>query len=119
MRFIEKLIQDTKNGDLNFVWKYNEGSKTYTYSLPKDPMNGMSLDAKRVSNTIIFPNGFGVNFNRKDLDVLLDEIDISLQRTVTTIIHDYIDEVSNDTQADEGNSDDNINDKTKPQELTN
>jgi hypothetical protein len=121
MRFIEKLIQDTKNGNLDFAWKYSDGSKTYTYSIPKDPMNGMSLDAKRASNTIIFSNGFGVNFNRKDLNILLDEIDISLERTVATIIHDYTNETSNntqnDTQTDKNNSDDNINDETKSQEL--
>jgi hypothetical protein len=101
MKFIEKLIEDTRNGKLDFVWKYNDGAKTYSYVKAKDPMNSMFIDANRKTTSIIFSNGVEVtNYDRNQLNMLLDEIVISQKRTVDTIISNYINNVGNPIQSD-------------------
>ena len=92
MDFLEKLINDTKEGKLDYVWHYNS-SKTYTYKKAKDPLTGLSIDATQQSNTIIFPNGFAVAFNQNDLNILLEEIGKSLERTAKDMMNGYLEDI--------------------------
>jgi hypothetical protein len=88
MKFLEKLIEDTKDGDLDFIWKFNEPDK-YTFFAPKDPMNGLNFDLSK-DNVIIFPNGFGLLCDKERLNVLKDEIRKAIQRGAISIMDQYV-----------------------------
>lgn len=57
MSFIQKLIDDTNNGDWDFYWKYNEGSDTFTLNKPKHYLAGLNFTTANKSKSVIFPNG--------------------------------------------------------------
>jgi len=92
MKFIEKLIQETKNGQLDFVWKYS--GSNYVFSFPKHPMNGMNFvliyDKKSNIELMIFPNGGGIGFDKSSMHLLADEIDQAILRANDVIVNDYI-----------------------------
>ncbi|WP_297419369.1 hypothetical protein [Clostridium sp.] len=113
MNFVEKLISDTKNKKLDYVWKYNDGAKTYSYNFaPKDPMNGMIIFQSK-NNLIIFPNGFGLKCDRNQLDILVEEINKSLTRTVSDIIKNYIStNIGNDGNSNRNTDETETNNET-------
>ena len=86
MEFIQTLIEQTKSGQLDGIWKYNDGGKTYSYNLIKHPLNGLSFDAILKSKNVVFPNGFVLVCKINELKELKKEIDIALKRYVISII---------------------------------
>jgi hypothetical protein len=88
MNFVQKLIDDTNNGDWDFVWKYNDGSKTYTFNKTKHYLSGLNFSLENNNPLIIFPNGYGLKTD------LLSELESavlqSLERTVDTSIEMYM-----------------------------
>ena len=89
MNFTSKLIEDTKSGNLDFVWKYSEPGK-YTFFWPKHPMNGMSFDSTSKRSEIIFPNGVSLKVEKESLTLLETEITSALLRAVDEITKNYI-----------------------------
>ena len=84
--FLQKLIKNTENSLLDFVWKYNGGTKKYTFVIPKHYLNGMNF----LENVITFPNGVEVVFDKSEMTELKKSVDISLDRTVKTSMQQYI-----------------------------
>jgi hypothetical protein len=118
--FLDKLIEDTNNGDLDFVWKYNDGSKSYTFVLAKHYLSGMTFSLEKDSELLVFPDGFAVQYSKEDIIRLRDSINLSLERTVETSIRMYITKVSNDvstnnpTASQPPDSNEQPVDKSKP-----
>lgn len=106
MKFIQKLIQNTKDGNLDFIWNYTDGSKKYTYKLMKDPLNGLNFSSDASDNLLIFPNGFGLECQRSDLDILINEINLAMERAVDSISNDY--QVGEILQVQDTSNEDNI-----------
>jgi hypothetical protein len=111
MKFLEKLIEDTKKGDLDFIWKFSEPDK-YTFFMPKDPMNGLNFDLSK-DTVIIFPNGFGLLCDKKQLNVLKDEIRQAIQRGAISIMDQYVKYSVSDVEDEEA---DNIEDTSNKKE---
>jgi hypothetical protein len=96
MNFVEKLIEETKNGNLDFVWKYSNAN--YKFSYPKHPMNDMFFtyieDEKRFAKltdiTMVFPNGAGIRFDKNQIKALALEVDMALLRANDVIVNDYL-----------------------------
>ena len=88
MNFLNSLIEDTKKGDLDFIWKFTEPDK-YIFSLIKDPMNGLNFDLSKES-MIIFPNGFGLLCDKDQLSVLKNEIRLAIERAAIAIMNQYV-----------------------------
>lgn len=97
--FIQKLIDNTNSGDLDYVWKYTDASDTYTFVIPKHYLSGMKFSLQDEPDLMIFPNGLGVNFGKSDLNILRDVIDVSLERTVDTSMSLYTKEDTADVQT--------------------
>jgi len=102
MNFLNKLIEDTKKGDLDFIWKFNEPDK-YTFFAPKDPMNGMNFDLSK-ELIIIFPNGFGLLCNKDQLNVLKNEIRLAIERAAIKIMNQYVKYFVSDVGNEEDSS---------------
>jgi hypothetical protein len=102
MNFLNKLIEDTKKGDLDFIWKFNEPDK-YTFFAPKDPMNGMNFDLSK-EPIIIFPNGFGLLCNKDQLNVLKNEIRLAIERAAIKIMNQYVKYFVSDVGNEEDSS---------------
>lgn len=109
MKFLEKLIEDTKKGDLDFIWKFNEPDK-YTFFAPKDPMNGLNFDLSK-DTLIIFPNGFGLLCDKERLNVLKDEIRLAIQRGAISIMDQYIKYPISDVEDKEADNIEDVSDK--------
>jgi hypothetical protein len=90
MNFVEKLIEDTYNGDWDFFWKYSDGSKTYTINKAKHYLSGLNFSFENDKKLIIFPNGYGLTTEL--LEELRDSVDNSLERTVDKSIEMYLGE---------------------------
>jgi hypothetical protein len=90
MNFIEKLIEETINGNLDFVWKYNDGTQMYTFKIPKHPLNETSFSLAKDPGLIVLPNGCGVDYSKELLKQLRDAVDQSIIRTADTIMRDYV-----------------------------
>lgn len=90
--FLQKLINDTTSGDLDGVWKYVDSSKTYSFVIPKHYLNGMNLSLENNFGSIIFPDGFMMNYTKENINQLIKVINISLQRTVETWMLQYLSE---------------------------
>ena len=104
MNFIQKLTEETKNGNLDFIWKYNDGAKSYTFVYPKHPMNGLNFSLLNVKGTgeIVFPNGGATNFSKESLKELERVVIESIIRTMDSIKKDYTSGViDKDLQAQE------------------
>lgn len=121
-KFLQKLIENTNSGDLDFVWKYNDGSKSYTFIIPKHYLSGMNFSLEKDFGLLIFPNGFAIEYSKENINQLKDSINISLERTVETSIKMYVGETSSDistsnpdspqsTDSKKPGNKNNINDK--------
>lgn len=109
MKFLEKLIEDTKKGDLDFIWKFNEPDK-YTFFAPKNPMNGLNFDLSK-DTLIIFPNGFGLLCDKERLNVLKDEVRLAIQRGAISIMDQYIKYPISDVEDKEADNIEDVSDK--------
>jgi len=90
MNFIQKLTQDTLNGDWDFKWKYNDGSKTYTFNVPKHYLTGMNFSLEKDPDMVILPNGYGLIYDKNALKALKDAVDVSLENTADKSIEMYL-----------------------------
>lgn len=109
MNFLEKLISDTKNGGLDFVWKYTEGGDgSYTFVIPKHYLNGMKISTlDKKSGIVIFPNGYMWTYHREIINKLINVIEESMERTTNISANQYTSEsvvAPDPTQAQETNN---------------
>lgn len=111
MKFLDRLIDDTKKGDLDFIWKFNEPDK-YTFFAPKDPMNGLNFDLSK-DNVIIFPNGFGLLCDKNQLNILKAEIRQAIQRGAISIMDQYVKYSISDVEDKEADNIENASDKNE------
>lgn len=88
MGFVQKLIEDTNNGDWDFYWKYNEGSDTYTLNKPKHYLSGLNFTTANKNKYIIFPNGAGLE--SESLGELEIAVRGSLLGTMNQMIEMYL-----------------------------
>jgi len=88
MKFVQKLIDDTDNGDWDFKWKYSDGSETYTFNQPKHYLSGLNFSLLANKKLLVFPNGYGLETNL--LENLKKAIDVSLERTVDESMRLYV-----------------------------
>jgi hypothetical protein len=90
MNFVQKLIDDTKNGMWNYDWKYNDGSKIYTFNKPKHFLGGLNFMAsiENKDKEIIFPNG--VALETEQIKELEEAVIFSLEATVDDSMKRYI-----------------------------
>ena len=95
--FLQKLKENSQNGSLDFVWKYNDGTKKYTFVIPKHYLNGMSLDFS--GGIINFPNGAAIVFDESEMSELKKVLDISIDRTVQTSMTQYVSENPDQVQT--------------------
>jgi len=99
MNFVQKLIDDTNNGDWDFYWKYNEGSNTFTLNKPKHYLTGLNFTTTDKNKTIIFPNGSGLDTEHlKELETAARS---SILNTMSQSIEMYLagEELAPDVQA--------------------
>jgi hypothetical protein len=106
MNFIQKLTQDTLNGDWNFSWKYNDGSKTYTFNVPKHYLTGMNFSLEKDPDMVILPNGYGLIYDKNALKTLKDAVDVSLEKTADESVKMYLvgETMTEEQQASEDES---------------
>ena len=106
MNFIDKLIDDTKNGALDEVWHYSDINK-YKFVKKKHPLNGLNF--AKASGQIIFPNGFGLNIDIPKQDELINAINTSITKSAYQIMKDYssgsLDTINDDTQLETNQQD--------------
>lgn len=88
MNFVQKLIDDTNNGDWDFFWKYNEGSDTFTLNKSKHYLSGLNFTTANKSKGIVFPNGSEL-FTEK-LDELEGAVRASLLSTMSQSMDMYL-----------------------------
>jgi hypothetical protein len=111
MNFIQKLTEDTLNGDWDFRWKYNDGSKTYTFNVPKHYLTGMNFSIEKDADMIILPNGFGLIYSKESLIALKNAVDASLENTADKSTEMYL---SNEGVTEEETSDEEDGDSNLP-----
>lgn len=90
MNFIQKLTQDTLNGNWDFHWKYNDGSKIYTFNVPKHYLTGMNFSLEKDQDMIVLPNGYGLIYDKSAMKALRDAVDLSLENTADKSVEMYL-----------------------------
>jgi hypothetical protein len=88
MSFVQKLIDDTRNGDWNYCWKYSDGSGTYTLNKQKHYLSGLNFTTREKSKELIFPNGFALE--SEQLGELESAVLFSLEATVDDSVELYL-----------------------------
>ena len=115
MNFIQKLTQDTSSGMWDFIWKYSDGAKSFTFNKQKHYLSGLSFSMEKDNDLLVFPNGFGLNVGKEALTELKNVVILSLERTVKDSISTYLsgDDITQDGSTE---SDDSENDSVAPTE---
>lgn len=90
MNFIQKLTEDTLNGNWDFHWKYTDSSKTYSFNVPKHYLTGMNFSLEKDADMIILPNGFGLIYSKESLIALKNAVDTSLENTADKSTEMYL-----------------------------
>jgi hypothetical protein len=88
MSFVQKLIDDTRNGDWNYCWKYSDGSGTYTLNKQKHYLSGLNFTTREKSKELIFPNGYALE--SEQLGELESAVLFSLEATVDDSVKLYL-----------------------------
>jgi len=90
------------DGKWNFSWKYNDGSKTYTFNVLRHYLTGMNFSLEKDPTMLILPNGFGLIYDKESLLALKNAVDISLENTADECIEMYLsgEEVTEEESAD-------------------
>jgi len=88
MSFVQKLIDDTKNGDWDYCWKYSDGSGTYTLNKQKHYLSGLNFTTREKSKELIFPNGYALE--SEQLGDLESAVLFSLEATVDDSVKLYL-----------------------------
>jgi len=96
MNFVSKLLENTRNKNLDFTWKFSEPDN-YTFAQTLHPLNTLHIDFAKDNAMVIFPNGFGLKSDKAVLKQLKDEIRKAIERGALAIAGDY---ASGDIDAD-------------------
>lgn len=106
MKFIDKLIEDTKTGKLDSAWNFSAPDR-YKYRRMFDPLTNLNLSlsdpvmesfeengkTKTKENKdrglIIFPNGASMNVDRIRLEQLYFECELAVIRFMERLSSDY------------------------------
>jgi hypothetical protein len=120
MNFIQKLTEDTLNGEWDFGWKYTDSTKTYAFNVTKHYLTGMNFSLEKDPEMLILPNGYGLIYNKEAMVALRDAVDVSLESTADQSIEAYLsgEGVSEEESVDgesveDGNSEQPIEEKPK------
>jgi hypothetical protein len=100
MKFIDKLIEETKQGILDYIWEFY-GDDRFKYVAEKHPLKDLNFSlsdivtkeeikpsgkAKIVPDPtlgrIIFPNGAGLDVDRPKLEILNAECTLAIVRAM-------------------------------------
>jgi len=115
MNFIQKLIQDTDNGDWDFMWKYNAG--TYTLNKPKHYLSGLNFTTREKKKFIVFPNGSELTAKpAKMLEELKNSVRESLIRTMDISIRLYMNEKEMTPEEESTQAEEETNKNVEPKE---
>ena len=107
MKFIDKLIEETQQGTLDYVWDFY-GNDRFKYSAEKHPLKDLNFSLsdivtkekttdsgkkKMVTDkdkaVIIFPNGAGMEVDRSQLETLNYECTEAILRAMESISNRY------------------------------
>jgi hypothetical protein len=107
MKFIDKLIEETQNKELDFVWQFTQGNK-FKYKADKHPLTDLTFSLDEIvlkeitkdsgkvkvvpDNTkglIVFPNGAGMEVDRSKLELLNKECINAIFRAMDVLANDY------------------------------
>lgn len=107
MKFIDKLIEETRAGELDFVWQFYNNDR-FKYKADKHPLSDLNFSindivTKEITKDsgkkkivpdeslgiIVFPNGAGLNVDRASLQVLNQECTSAVLRAMNVLAQDY------------------------------
>ena len=107
MKFIDKLIEETKSGQLDFIWQFYNNDR-FKYRADKHPLTDLNFSLSDIVNKeittdsgkkksvpdntkgeIIFPNGAGLIVDRKSLETLYQECVNAIFRAMTELATSY------------------------------
>lgn len=107
IKFIDKLIEETQQGILDYVWEYY-GDDRFKYNADKHPLKDLNFSLKDVvfkeeikdngkkkivpdetKASIVFPNGAGLDVERSRLEVLNAECHNAILRAMENISFKY------------------------------
>lgn len=120
MNFIQKLTEDTLNGEWDFGWKYTDSTKTYAFNVTKHYLTGMNFSLEKDPEMLILPNGYGLIYNKEAMVALRDAVDVSLESTADQSIEKYLsgegvveEETSDGESVEDGDSEKLVEEKPK------
>ena len=118
MNFIQKLTQDTSSGMWDFIWKYSDGAKSFTFNKQKHYLSGLSFSMEKDNDLLVFPNGFGLNVGSEAIILLMASVIDSLERTVRDSVETYLsgEVVTQDGSTEGEDGEDSKNDSVAPTE---
>jgi hypothetical protein len=115
MKFIDKLIEETQQGLLDFVWNFY-GDDRFKYSADKHPLKDLNFSLSDIvtkeitkdsgkkktvpdetKGIIVFPNGAGLKVEREKLEILYYECTNAIFRAMELIANEY---ANGNTQAE-------------------
>lgn len=107
MKFIDKLIEETRAGELDFVWQFYNNDR-FKYKADKHPLSDLNFSIndivtkeitkdngkKRIvpdesKGIIVFPNGAGLEVDKSKLEFLNQECNKAIIRAVDVLAGDY------------------------------
>jgi hypothetical protein len=107
IKFIDKLVQETKDGLLDYVWEFY-GNDRFKYNADKHPLKDLNFSLSDVvtkeeekpsgktkivpDNTkglIVFPNGAGMEVDRQKLEILNSECTNAIIRAMESTASRY------------------------------
>ncbi len=108
MKFIDKLIEETKTGELDFIWQYSTQGNKFRYKADKHPLTDLSFSLDEVvtkeitkdsgkkeiipdetRGMIVFPNGAGMVVDKNKLELLNQECVNAIFRAMDILANDY------------------------------
>ena len=89
MKFVQKLIQDTKDGKFDFSWYFSNPDK-YTFKQTKHPLSDMNFNLSDSKDSIIFPNGLSLQSTKEEMSILREEVVRAMNRAVDALIKDFV-----------------------------
>ena len=56
MKFIDKLIEETQQGLLDYTWEYSEGGNKFKYSAEKHPLKDLTFSLDDIVKKEMVPD---------------------------------------------------------------
>jgi hypothetical protein len=107
MKFIDKLIEETRAGDLDFVWQFYNNDR-FKYKADKHPLSDLNFSINDIvtkeitkdngkkkvvtdesKGIIVFPNGAGLEVDKSKLEFLDQECNKAIIRAMSILAEDY------------------------------